>query len=183
MGKVGRNDLCQCGSGKKLKKCCLNRDFHKEEQQEEERVLELISKGKKLIYLTNTQILYSDNEENINESTFLKVIEKMKKDKRFIMAPEKDCDLFYPFINIFYLLEDSKQLNSDYNELSNTDFADYINLAKMELDFSKGYREFDYTKAVEYIDKSIVETNWSNMEYAYLIKILLGANITEGVKT
>ncbi|MDK9721646.1 MAG: SEC-C metal-binding domain-containing protein [Rhodospirillales bacterium] len=22
--KVGRNDLCPCGSGKKFKKCCLN---------------------------------------------------------------------------------------------------------------------------------------------------------------
>ena len=25
MGKIGRNDSCPCGSGKKYKKCCLNR--------------------------------------------------------------------------------------------------------------------------------------------------------------
>ena len=25
MGKIGRNDNCPCGSGKKYKKCCLNR--------------------------------------------------------------------------------------------------------------------------------------------------------------
>ena len=24
MGKIGRNDTCPCGSGKKYKKCCLN---------------------------------------------------------------------------------------------------------------------------------------------------------------
>ena len=24
--KIGRNDLCPCGSGKKYKKCCLIRD-------------------------------------------------------------------------------------------------------------------------------------------------------------
>ena len=23
-GKIGRNDLCPCGSGKKYKKCCMN---------------------------------------------------------------------------------------------------------------------------------------------------------------
>lgn len=27
MGKIGRNDPCPCGSGKKYKKCCLNRDI------------------------------------------------------------------------------------------------------------------------------------------------------------
>ncbi|MEI8296053.1 MAG: SEC-C metal-binding domain-containing protein [Alphaproteobacteria bacterium] len=26
MKKLGRNDLCACGSGKKYKKCCLNMD-------------------------------------------------------------------------------------------------------------------------------------------------------------
>jgi tetratricopeptide (TPR) repeat protein len=26
MAKVGRNDLCPCGSGKKYKKCCLSKD-------------------------------------------------------------------------------------------------------------------------------------------------------------
>lgn len=25
MGKIGRNDRCPCGSGKKYKKCCMNR--------------------------------------------------------------------------------------------------------------------------------------------------------------
>lgn len=24
--KIGPNDLCPCGSGKKYKKCCLNKD-------------------------------------------------------------------------------------------------------------------------------------------------------------
>ena len=25
--RVGRNDLCPCGSGKKFKKCCLNKEL------------------------------------------------------------------------------------------------------------------------------------------------------------
>jgi hypothetical protein len=29
MEKVGRNDPCPCGSGKKFKKCCENKDKHK----------------------------------------------------------------------------------------------------------------------------------------------------------
>lgn len=31
MGKVGRNDPCPCGSGKKYKKCCLNKDSSEED--------------------------------------------------------------------------------------------------------------------------------------------------------
>lgn len=27
MNKVGRNDPCPCGSGKKFKKCCLNKPY------------------------------------------------------------------------------------------------------------------------------------------------------------
>ena len=26
MSKIGRNDPCPCGSGKKYKKCCLNKE-------------------------------------------------------------------------------------------------------------------------------------------------------------
>jgi len=26
--KVGRNEPCPCGSGKKFKKCCLEREIH-----------------------------------------------------------------------------------------------------------------------------------------------------------
>ena len=29
MSKIGRNDPCHCGSGKKYKKCCLRRDVNK----------------------------------------------------------------------------------------------------------------------------------------------------------
>ena len=29
MDKVGRNDPCPCGSGKKFKKCCENKSNHK----------------------------------------------------------------------------------------------------------------------------------------------------------
>jgi uncharacterized protein YecA (UPF0149 family) len=29
-GKIGRNDPCPCGSGKKYKKCCLGRETHEQ---------------------------------------------------------------------------------------------------------------------------------------------------------
>jgi len=32
MSKVGRNDPCPCGSGKKYKKCCLNREYEQRQQ-------------------------------------------------------------------------------------------------------------------------------------------------------
>jgi len=28
IGKIGRNDKCPCGSGKKYKKCCINNDVY-----------------------------------------------------------------------------------------------------------------------------------------------------------
>lgn len=33
MSKLGRNDACHCGSGKKYKKCCLEKDRQAERQQ------------------------------------------------------------------------------------------------------------------------------------------------------
>src|SRR5690625_1398166 len=30
MGKIGRNDPCHCGSGKKYKRCCLEKDEQKQ---------------------------------------------------------------------------------------------------------------------------------------------------------
>ncbi len=37
MGKAGRNDPCPCGSGKKYKKCCLERDQLQQQQQYQQR--------------------------------------------------------------------------------------------------------------------------------------------------
>jgi preprotein translocase subunit SecA len=34
--KVGRNDPCPCGSGKKYKKCCMLKDMMKEKQQKQQ---------------------------------------------------------------------------------------------------------------------------------------------------
>jgi hypothetical protein len=33
MKKIGRNDVCKCGSGKKYKKCCINADIDYENNQ------------------------------------------------------------------------------------------------------------------------------------------------------
>jgi len=37
MSKIGRNDQCHCGSGKKYKKCCLNKDQAESRAQLEEK--------------------------------------------------------------------------------------------------------------------------------------------------
>ncbi|MFA5249888.1 MAG: SEC-C metal-binding domain-containing protein [Parachlamydiales bacterium] len=39
MGKVGRNDPCPCGSGKKYKKCCEEKDKTPSFQKKEFKVL------------------------------------------------------------------------------------------------------------------------------------------------
>jgi len=31
--RIGRNDACPCGSGKKYKKCCINKLFKKEMEE------------------------------------------------------------------------------------------------------------------------------------------------------
>ena len=37
MGKIGRNDPCHCGSGKKYKKCCMHKDKEMRLREQEER--------------------------------------------------------------------------------------------------------------------------------------------------
>lgn len=41
MSKIGRNDPCPCGSGKKYKKCCLNADQSKARVTERDRLGEI----------------------------------------------------------------------------------------------------------------------------------------------
>jgi hypothetical protein len=38
--KVGRNDPCPCGSGKKYKKCCLNKDLEREREEARKKEME-----------------------------------------------------------------------------------------------------------------------------------------------
>ena len=37
--KIGRNALCSCGSGKKFKKCCLNKVTNKENKNEQSKMV------------------------------------------------------------------------------------------------------------------------------------------------
>jgi uncharacterized protein YecA (UPF0149 family) len=52
MEKIGRNDPCPCGSGKKFKKCCLGQNQNKESwiytdlDQLSNKVVELIEQGR-----------------------------------------------------------------------------------------------------------------------------------------
>lgn len=48
MGKIGRNDPCPCGSGKKYKKCCINKEVKDQARKDEIKLNEydkLISQG------------------------------------------------------------------------------------------------------------------------------------------
>lgn len=44
--KLGRNDACVCGSGKKYKKCCLNRSAALEDEEEVKRLKTFVEKVK-----------------------------------------------------------------------------------------------------------------------------------------
>ena len=54
MNKIGRNDLCLCGSGKKYKKCCLNSVSATDSKYRRQRQIEADVTGRLLEYATNT---------------------------------------------------------------------------------------------------------------------------------
>lgn len=61
--KVGRNEPCHCGSGKKYKKCCMNKD-----QEQKKLFMESMKRVNVSAGLTNHDKYIFDSKEEILES-------------------------------------------------------------------------------------------------------------------
>jgi len=77
--KVGRNDPCPCGSGKKYKKCCLNKDLMKLKEEA----------SKQIIHYPSGE---GEDEEDIFDNVF-KEIETLTDENKFAEAIDYLLDL------------------------------------------------------------------------------------------
>jgi tetratricopeptide (TPR) repeat protein len=78
MSKVGRNDLCPCGSGKKYKKCCLGKPFPEAAQNSLKRGLENLWSYEKVNGMSTEEIIGKLQSIGISfeKETFLEDVEK-----------------------------------------------------------------------------------------------------------
>lgn len=105
---LGRNDLCPCGSGKKYKKCCLNKDV----------VLERA--GRKVV---NSQKQYTDLYSKLydfsKQDNFKEECEKAKE-MFYIVDDEVVNQKFERFFNTYFIqdhiMEDKKVLTVEFFE-------------------------------------------------------------------
>lgn len=105
---LGRNDLCPCGSGKKYKKCCLNKDV----------VLERA--GRKVVFSQKQYTdLYSKLYDFSQKDEFKEECEKAKE--MFYIVDDRAINLkFERFFNTYFIqdhiMEDKKVLTVEFFE-------------------------------------------------------------------
>lgn len=99
MGKIQRNGKCPCGSGKKYKKCCLEKDYtaHAEEREAfRQRIIYGDEYSSVLIEETAQELKekYPDHEvidvTGVLESTTYNVLQEQHYSKKVIMLAERD---------------------------------------------------------------------------------------------
>lgn len=118
---LGRNDLCPCGSGKKYKKCCLNKDV----------VLERA--GRKVV---NSQKQYTDLYSKLydfsKQEQFKEECEKAKE-MFYIMEDESVNQKFERFFNTYFIqdhiMEDKKVLTVEFFE----QYRDRLNKGEVDI--------------------------------------------------
>jgi hypothetical protein len=161
--KVGRNELCPCGSGMKYKKCCLGEggggtnifqpvaledrpvingpsSFYEEVQVTKS---ELIDYATKLYREMQESFSYAD--ESTRPHAFLRLLQKLE-DSRVI--PSKDIPMFYGSIAINNILEDR------------LDWAETV-INRMD---EKGIEVPEEFHIVEGLAQDMEEENFDNLE-------------------
>lgn len=78
MTKIGRNDLCPCGSGKKYKKCCMGKDEQFKSIQMVQNPVNLTLTYEEVDVLSTDEIIHNLREMGIpfEQDTFLKDIDR-----------------------------------------------------------------------------------------------------------
>lgn len=114
---LGRNDLCPCGSGKKYKKCCLNKDVASERSS---RKIEFSQKQYYELYAKLYE--FSRNEK-------FKTEYEKAKETFFIMENEEINSKFERFFNTYFIqdhiMENKKVITVEFFE-ENKDNLDMV---------------------------------------------------------
>lgn len=173
MSKVGRNDLCLCGSGKKYKKCCLGKPFPEAAQNSFKRSLENLWSYEKVNGMSTEEIIGKLQSIGISfeKETFLEDVEKFYSAQQLseswfetfkVTAAGKDED--FPRLGAWVLWEQLAPANrlsmEQMNDLINKGF-EYLdeNDSKSACDIWLGvweavkYRIKPELKNLDYLDK------------------------------
>lgn len=139
---LGRNELCPCGSGKKYKKCCMNKD--------------LIS-GRAARKVGLSQKEYTDLYTRLyNYSMQDKYKDEIKKAKEafFIMDNEEINSKFEVFFNTYFIQDHIMEVN-EVNKVITVDFFEENKntLTQVDIDILKSLFE-SYLSIYEIMDMS-----------------------------
>ncbi|WP_159428948.1 YecA family protein [Tepidibacter formicigenes] len=166
---VGRNDLCPCGSGKKYKKCCLNKD--KKTLMLKQKI-DFSQKHDRDI----SQKLYSYSRKEKFYDEYLKAQEKF-----FILNDKEINKKFSSFFNTYYLQDFITSMNktiaiSFYEENSNSLNVIEKNILKSKL---KSYISIYEITSIEE-EKVVLKDLILNKEtYVEDVNILKSLNVGE----
>ena len=124
---LGRNELCPCGSGKKYKKCCLNKDVVSERAS---RKIVLSQKQYSQLY---SKLYEYSRQEKFNEEY------KKAQEMFYILDDENINKKFESFFNTYFIqdhiMENKKVITVDFFEENKN------NLTKTEVDILKSLFE------------------------------------------
>ena len=114
---LGRNDLCPCGSGKKYKKCCLNKDIASERSSRK------IGLSQKQYYELYSKICDFSRDEKFKEEY------EKAKETFFIMNDDEVNEKFERFFNTYFIqdhiMENKKVMTVEFFE-ANKDKLDIV---------------------------------------------------------
>ncbi len=170
MSKIGRNDLCPCGSGKKYKKCCMGND--------EQLAVKQIVLAPNHTLLTYEKVNELSTEEIINElekigipfiqETFLKDIEKFYSaqdlsenwfNKYIVTAKGRDED--FPWLAAWILWERL----APANKLSMEQMSDLIDRGFEYLDQNNSIETCNTWLKVWDAIKERINPSFKNLDY------------------
>ncbi|WP_315167770.1 SEC-C domain-containing protein [Metaclostridioides mangenotii] len=139
---LGRNELCPCGSGKKYKKCCMNKDLISERAA---RKVGLSQKEYTDLYTR----LYNYSKQEKFKDEFEKA-----KEAFFIMDDEEINSKFEVFFNTYFIQDHIMELNN-VNKVITVDFFEENKntLTQVDIDILKSLFE-SYLSVYEIMDMS-----------------------------
>lgn len=183
MSKIGRNDPCPCGSGKKYKKCCLNKEKTTTSNEQVPLVNELYGNS---LFSYHNQYVHTKKVKNeeINKK-LLNIYDYGRK-----MSPKEVMDNYLEVMNS--LLSYAKENNIktieelDKSEQISEFCSNVINDAS-DVAYNLTKDDYDLEKVINYIDRLINILDLDDNAYEWQIrtkaKILFTLNrITEGEK-
>lgn len=156
--KVGRNDFCPCGSGKKYKKCCLNKENNS-------------------MNVLNNLFAYHDNYIHTKEVKNKELNDKLlyTYDNKNNMSSKEVIDNYFDVMN--YILDYAKENNIrnvevlDNENLISEFIGNVIDDLQMELD-NVFKDEYDFNIIFDYLDRLIctLDLDYNTYEWAMRCK-------------